>query len=74
MKELKKKDVDFLNTVENEGLYKRRFDELENADTWETKQYDDTSSVFIYEYENTQVVIIKERGQYINYFILESEE
>lgn len=71
---MRKLDIDFLKKVENEGLHKRRFDELENADTWETKQYDSTSSIFIYEYENSQVIIIKKSGQFVNYFILESEE
>ena len=70
MKQLSKKDVEFLNRVEREGTNKRRFDELDFANTWATKHYNDTSSIFIYDFEGQKVIIIKERGEFINYVIM----
>lgn len=62
--------VNYLNKVEREGTNKRRFDELDFANTWATKHYTDTSSIFIYNYEGKSVLIIKDRGQFVNYAIL----
>lgn len=70
MKQLSKKDIEFLNRVEREGTNKRRFDELDFANTWATKHYNDTSSIFIYDFEGQKVIIIKERGEFINYVIM----
>lgn len=70
MKQLSKKDIEFLNRVEREGTNKRRFDELDFANTWATKHYNDTSSIFIYDFEGQKVIIIKERGEFINYIIM----
>lgn len=70
MKVLSKKDIEFLNRVEREGTNKRRFDELDFANTWATKHYNDTSSIFIYDFEGQKVIIIKERGEFINYVIM----
>lgn len=70
MKQLSKKDVEFLNRVEREGTNKRRFDELDFANTWATKHYNDTSSIFIYSFEEHKVLIIKEHGEFINYVIM----
>ena len=70
MEELSKKDIELLNRIEREGTNKRRFDELDFANTWATKHYNDTSSIFIYDFEGQKVIIIKERGEYINYVIL----
>ena len=68
MEKLSKKDIEFLNKVEREGINKRRFDELDFANTW-SKNYNDTSSIFIYDYEEKKIIIIKEKGEFINYFI-----
>ena len=70
MEKLSKKDIEFLNRVEREGTNKRRFDELDFANTWTTKHYNDTSSIFIYDFEGQKVIIIKERGEFINYVIM----
>lgn len=70
MKQLSKKDIEFLNRVEREGTNKRRFDELDFANTWATKHYNDTSSIVIYSFEEHKVLIIKERGEFINYVIM----
>lgn len=74
---LSSKDIEFLNRVEREGTNKRRFDELDFANTWATKHYNYTSSIFIYDYNNSKVFIVKEKGEFISYFIqnlsLESE-
>lgn len=68
MERLSKKDIEFLNKVEREGTNKIRYDKLISSNTWEPK-YDDTSSIFVYDYENKKIVIFKERGEFINYFI-----
>lgn len=70
MEKLSKKDIEFLNRVEREGTNKRRFDELDFANTWATKHYNDTSSILIYDFEGQKVIIIKERGEFINYFMM----
>lgn len=62
--------INYLNKVEREGTNKRRFDELDFANTWATKHYNDTSSIFIYNHEGKSVLIIKDRGQFVNYAIL----
>lgn len=68
---LNKDIIEFLNKVQREGTNKTRYDKLDFANTWENKSYDETSSIFIYDYEEKKVVIFMEKGQYTNYFILE---
>lgn len=70
MELLSSKDIEFLNRVEREGTNKRRFDELDFANTWATKHYDDTSSILIYDFEGQKVIIIKEHGNFVNFAIL----
>lgn len=62
--------INYLNRVEREGTNKRRFDELSFANTWGTRHYNDTSSIFIYDHDGKRVLIIKDRGQFVNYTIL----
>ena len=70
---LSKERIEFLNRVQREGTNKRRDDLLDLANTWSTKHYDDTESVFIYDFTDEDkrmtVVIIMSHGEYIDYFI-----
>lgn len=66
---LAKETIEFLNKVQREGNNKTRYDKLDFANTWATKHYDDTSSILIYEYEGNKVIIMMERGEYVDYFI-----
>lgn len=70
---LSKEKIEFLNKVQREGTNKRRYDLLDLANTWATKHYDDTESVFIYDFieedRRMTVVIVMSHGEYIDYFI-----
>lgn len=70
MESLSNKDIEFLNRVEREGTNKRRFDELDFANTWATKHYNDTSSILMYHFEGQEVIIIKEHGNFVNFVIM----
>lgn len=70
---LSKERIEFLNRVQREGTNKRRYDLLDLANTWSTKHYDDTESIFIYDFTDEDkrmtVIIIMSHGEYIDYFI-----
>lgn len=70
---LSKERIEFLNRVQREGTNKRRYDLLDSANTWSTKHYDDTESIFIYDFTDEDkrmtVIIVMSHGEYIDYFI-----
>ena len=60
---LNKLDTEFCNDIRRYGRFITRYDDNKNG----TKEYDDTRSILIYEYENNTYYLIMERGEYINY-------
>lgn len=65
--------IKWLERIEREGINRRRYDKLDNANTWATKHYNETESVFIYDWKSETgeietVVIIKQRGQIVDYY------
>ena len=70
---LSKERIEFLNRVQREGTNKRRYDLLDLANTWSIKHYDDTESIFIYDFTDEDkrmtVIIVMSHGEYIDYFI-----
>ena len=63
----------FLDKVRLESKSFKRYDNLIDNNTWNSS-YDNTDSVFIYEYKVSKdykhVVVFMNKGEYIDYFVM----
>lgn len=72
MSKLSSDTIKWLNKVRREGTNRRRYDLAKSKPVNLNNIYDDTDSIFIYDYTNNSetvnVVIFMKNGEYIDYF------